>query len=294
MATSLETFASAVPYPQIDPKAFYGPLGRITQALAPFTEADPVAVLVQLLVGWGNMIGRSAYFPVNGTKHYTNLFCCVVGRTAKARKGLALGVAQWVLDRIDPVWSKGCIRSGLSSGEGLIWQVRDPITKQEEGEIIVEDEGVADKRLCVAETEFGSALSVLMRTGNTLSAVVRDAFDGKERLGSMVKNSPAVATNAHTSIIEQITAHELRSRMSEREQWDGFANRFPWICAKRARILSNPPDLSDSGLGLSELVNTTQWAKGVGEMARNEQAKSLWDKFYREFAEDCAQRLKTG
>jgi hypothetical protein len=286
------------PYPVIDPKAFHGPFGRIVKAIAPLTEADPVAVLVQLLVGWGNLLGRSAYFSISNTKHFANLFCCIVGRTSKARKGLALGVAQWVLDRIDSQWVKANVRSGLSSGEGLIWKVRDPIIKTQpikekgrytgEMETYVEDEGVKDKRLLVAETEFASALSVMGRSGNTLSAVIRDAFDSKEQLGSLVKNSPGVATGAHISIIEQITRHELHTRMKECEQWDGFANRFMWVCTRRSQVMSNPPDLSEAGLNdeLSELVETTQWAKGVEEMERDETAAQLWDAVYRQFAED--------
>jgi hypothetical protein len=285
-------------YPKLDAKAFYGPFGGIVKAIAPLTEADPAAVLIQLLVGWGNLIGRSAYFSIGSTKHFTNLFCCIVGRTAKARKGLALGVAQWVLDQIDPQWVKANIRSGLSSGEGLIWRVRDSIIKtqpiKEKGrytgqiQTYVEDEGIKDKRLLVAETEFGSALSVMGRSGNTLSAVIRDAFDSKEELGSLVKNSPCVATGAHISIIEQITGHELRIRMKECEQWDGFANRFMWPCARRSQVMSDPPDLSQAGLSteLSELVDTTQWAKQVEEMERDEEATQLWDVVYRQFAED--------
>jgi hypothetical protein len=290
--------AGLFPYPIIDPKAFHGPFGRIIKVIAPLTEADPAAVLIQLLVGWGNLIGHSAYFSIGGTKHYTNLNCCIVGRTAKARKGLALGVTQWILGLIDAEWAKSNIKSGLSSGEGLIWCVRDQITKTKPimkkgrftGEIqnYVEDEGIKDKRALIAETEFGSALSVMGRTGNTLSAVMRDAFDGKERLGSLVKNSPCVATGAHISIIEQITVHELRVRMKECEQWDGFANRFFWGCAKRSQVKSEPPELSDAGLGaeVSELVESTVRAKGVGEMERDDHARSLWDKIYRAFSED--------
>jgi hypothetical protein len=290
-----EAFAHVVPYPVINPKAYYGPLGRITQILAPATEADPAAVLVQLLVGWGNVFGRGAYFSVSSTKHFTNLFCCIVGRTAKARKGLALGVAQWILDRVDADWVRDNIRSGLASGEGLIWKVRDPIYSHERNrksgvvDEVLTDPGVEDKRLLVAETEFGNALTVMGRSGNTLSAVIRDAFDGKERLGSLVKNSPYVASGAHISIIEQITAHELRLRMKECEHWDGFANRFFFACARRAQVMSDPPDLSQvEGLGeeLSELIERTCWAKKVCEMERDEKAKRLWDKIYNEFADD--------
>jgi hypothetical protein len=71
----------------------------------------------------GNLIGRSAYFSVGADRHYTNLNCCIVGRTARARKGLGLGVAEWVLAKLDEKWVKNHVASGLSSGEGLIWNL---------------------------------------------------------------------------------------------------------------------------------------------------------------------------
>ena len=44
--------------------AYYGLAGDIVNSIAPETEADPVALLVQLLVGFGNQIGRVAYASV--------------------------------------------------------------------------------------------------------------------------------------------------------------------------------------------------------------------------------------
>jgi hypothetical protein len=180
----------AFPYPKIDDAAFYGPFGRIVKAIEPLTEADPIGVLVALLIGWGNLIGRSAYFSVGADRHYTNLNCCIVGRTARARKGLGFGVAGWVLAKIDEKWFENHVSSGLSSGEGLIWRVRDPITKQRwvkatknavgHVETYIEDQGITDKRLTAVETEFGSTFAVMGRNGNTLSAVIRDAFDSKK------------------------------------------------------------------------------------------------------------------
>jgi hypothetical protein len=286
------------PYPKIDEAAFYGPFGRIVKAIAPLTEADSAAVLIQLLVGWGNLIGRCAYYSVGVDHHFTNLFCCVVGRTAKARKGLGLGVAGWVLKQLDQAWFEQNIWSGLSSGEGLIWRVRDPIVKSRavtgkkaypgQREYYVDDEGIKDKRLLVAETEFGSAFTVMGRSGNNLSHVIRDAFDSKRRLGQMVKNSPGVATEAHISIIGHITAFELRTLMKECEQWNGFGNRFYWVCAKRAGVYSEPSDLEEAGIGaeLALLADATKWAKEVEQMDREEEAKALWDVIYRDFAED--------
>ena len=79
--------------------------------------------------------------------------------------------------------------------------------------------------------------------------------------------------------------------MKECEQWDGFANRFLWVCAKRAKVMSEPPDLAEAGLNdeLSQLIETSCWAKEVEEMEREEKARKLWHKIYCEFADDDAE-----
>ena len=59
---------------------------------------------------------------------------------------------------------------GLASGEGLIFEVRDPTHG---------DSGASDKRRLIIEAEFAQILKVLAREGNTLSPVVRNAWDGK-------------------------------------------------------------------------------------------------------------------
>jgi len=286
------------PYPEIDQSVFRGPFGRIIEAIKPLTEADPAALVVQLLVGWGNAIGRGPFFSVGPDKHYTNLNVCIVGKSGRSRKGLSLSVDRWILSQVDPKWEKENIRGGLSSGEGLIWQIRDSIIKseaiKEKGRYTgarqdyVEDEGIKDKRLLIAETEFGGALTVMGRTGNTLSEVVRNAFDSKHKLGTLVKHSPAVVTDPHISIIGHITRFELRSRIKECEQTNGFVNRFLWICSRRHGVLPEPRDLAEAGLSreLSELIDTTVWAKKVAEMERDWQARELWDAIYNAFAED--------
>ena len=111
--------------------ALDGLAGEIIRAIEPHTEADPVAILVQLLIGFGNLIGRSAYFAVEADRHHTNEFAALVGDTAKGRKGTSWGHARRLLEAIDPSWATDRVMSGLSTGEGLIHAVRDPVFKRE-------------------------------------------------------------------------------------------------------------------------------------------------------------------
>ena len=69
--------------------AFYGLAGDIVRIIEPSSEADPVALLLQILVAFGNCAGRAAHFTVEGDRHYTNINVVLVGQTSKGRKALA-------------------------------------------------------------------------------------------------------------------------------------------------------------------------------------------------------------
>ena len=81
----------ADPWPVLAAEAYHGLAGEVVNTIAPQTEADPVALLLQFLVFVGNAIGRGPHYQVNRDRHYTNLFVLLVGASAKARKGLSAG-----------------------------------------------------------------------------------------------------------------------------------------------------------------------------------------------------------
>ncbi len=83
-------------------------------AVVPHTEADPAAVLVQMLIGFGNLIGRHPNFLAEADTHRMNENIVLVGDTAKARKGVSYGHAMKLLKLCDPGWAAN-IKSGLST-----------------------------------------------------------------------------------------------------------------------------------------------------------------------------------
>src|ERR1022692_24418 len=75
----------------MDDAAIHGLAGEFVQMIAPNTEADPAAILVQFLVSFGALIGRGPHCRVEGDQHHTNLYALLVGATAKGRKGTSWG-----------------------------------------------------------------------------------------------------------------------------------------------------------------------------------------------------------
>ena len=119
----------APPWPEMAPEAYYGLAGDIVRTIEPQSEADPVALLIQLLTMAGNAIGRLPYYQVESDRHRTNLFCAMVGVSSKGRKGTAAGRVRAVVRTADEAWDDERLKGGLSSGEGLISEVRDPTQK---------------------------------------------------------------------------------------------------------------------------------------------------------------------
>ena len=164
----------------MDDAAYHGLAGDVVKTIRPHTESDPVAILIPFLTCFGNVIGHTAYYQVESDRHHANLFAALVGQSSKARKGTAMGRVSAVAKIADNRWFDDRMKGGLSSGEGLITEVRDEIKKWDAKSKTFEtvDPGVTDKRLMVSEAEFASALAVMERHGNTLSPVIRKAWDG--------------------------------------------------------------------------------------------------------------------
>ena len=284
---ALPTRPEGWPQP-LRPVAYPGIIGDVVQALGPHTEADPTALLIQMLTMFGNVVGRTAHFTVEGDTHFLNLDVVMVGTSSKSRKGTSLGRCRHVFADIDTEWISNCLASGLSSGEGLVWSVRDPIEKEqpikEDGRVVdyqtvIEDAGITDKRLLVMETEFASTLRVLGREGNTLSPNLRNAWDGNP-LRSMTKNSPARATGAHISLVGHITKDELTRYLDRTESGNGFGNRILWLCVQRSKYLPEGGGMVDMTPLQARLRQAVEYARAVGEMRRNDAARDLWHREY--------------
>jgi hypothetical protein len=253
------------------PAAYHELLGEIVGRLEPETEADPVAILAQLLVCFGAAVGRGAWFEVEATRHYPQEFLLLVGETAMARKGTSWDHARRLIDTADETLAAR-ILTGLASGEGLVWAVRDPTPQ---------DAGVQDRRLLAFEPEFASALKAASRDNSTLSATLRSAWDGRP-LQLLTRTAPARATDAAIAVVGHITAVELRHHLTGLELANGLANRFLLISCRRTRLLpeggaSDP--LADTRLP-HLLAAALERARTAGRLRLGNDARELWHHAY--------------
>lgn len=284
--------------PVLPPAALHGLSGVVVEAGRGATESCDAAVLMHWQVGMGAMIGRAPQARAGLDPHPASFYVACVGVSSYGRKGMAEALVLTVLRRADPAFADR-ILTGLSSGEGLIHQVRDArieqrpiraegcVTGYEEVEV---DAGELDKRLLVRESEMASVLKRMALDGNTLSAVLRDAWDSKGSLATLTKHSTERATGAHVGLVAHVTQEELRRHLTATDQANGFANRFLWALAYRARSLPDPIPVPAEMMAdlVKRASDVLKWARGQADdlvLQRDDEAQRAW--------KDCYEGLTT-
>lgn len=173
-----------LPPPILRPGAI--PSGILREAVDLATrdsEADLAAVLATMLTRFAAEIGSGPHYMVGETRHPARLYCLVVGSTSKARKGTSAAPVRALWNGSGLTVTPGPV----SSGEGIIWAVRDPIKQWKPdkdgagGQWITTDPGAEDKRLLIQTEELASAFKAMKREGNTASTTLRELMGPWER-----------------------------------------------------------------------------------------------------------------
>jgi hypothetical protein len=280
--------------------AFQGVAGDFVRLLLPETEADPAALLLTFLVGVGSMMGRGPHYRVGSTRHGVNLFTVVVGETSRARKGTATDLALDILSQVDKEFMASRLRSGLSSGEGLIEAVRDGreddiAIKARDGSFLrferqTVDNGEQDKRLLVIESEFSTVLHQAGREGNILSAILRDCWDGKP-LRIVARSNKDSCQEPHVALIGNVTAEELQRLLTSTDRANGFGNRILWCCARRSKLLARggrDVDQAEVDALAGRVRRAVLGACELGRVDFDDEAFRAWEAIYAELAVGAA------
>jgi hypothetical protein len=254
--------------------ALYGLAGQAVRALAPHTEAQPEAILLQLLAAFGNVIGPGPHCMVGATRHTLNLFVVLVGESSKARKGTSWNQISRLFAEVDGAWADHRVTSARLTARGLIG-----IMGQQAG----------DRRLLVLAEELASVLHTMGRSRSQLSPLLRCAWDSGT-LRMLDRDRLLQASGGHLSLIGHITQRELADSLHRTEAHNGFANRCLWACVERSQCLPDggnvdPEELSAIARGLSRAVD---WAQGQSEILfrRDQAASELWNHYYATLSQD--------
>lgn len=223
--------------PRPDPKCLYGLVGDVARAGSETTEANPYAIAANFIAFMGCAVGRGCYMPIGNTWHHPRMFMLHLGRSGRGRKGDAVSLIARIersLKVLCPEATPQVHRGGLSSREGLVHLIHDGYREGKN-----EVDPVLDKRLLVLESEFSNVLHQGRREGNTLSAALRDAWDGVS-MKPATKGARLWATDPHISMSAAVTPSEFLALMAARDLTNGFANRFLMFWAERTKMLAFP------------------------------------------------------
>jgi len=259
------------------PEAFIGLAGDFVRLVEPHTEADPVALLGTFLVAAGYLFGRESYAEADGTRHYPVEFLLQVGDTgAGGRKGTSWNRTVPVMNLTEEGFSKRVL-GGLSSAEGLIKAVSEDVP---DAWVTVPPRADPPARRFIAVLpEFASLLAVMKREGNTLSPVLRQAWD-VDRLRALTRKDPLDADNVNLSVIAQITPQELLNSLTATDRANGFANRFLTVLVRRSKFLPEGGGAINYSSIVTRLHAAVKAGQGRGLLKRDDAAKVLWAEEY--------------
>jgi hypothetical protein len=260
------------PPPTLHPAALYGLAGAVVNTIAPETEADKAALLFTFLTRAGAMIGHGPFLRVGRGVHTPRLFTVIVGDSATSRKGTSYSEITAVLEKADAELVDATHVSGLSTGEGLIAYLHDP-----------EDGKPVEKRVLVHEPEFVRILNVCARDTTTLSAIMRQAWDGGT-LRVMTRKDPLLAKNTFIAFLGHITQEELTPKLTSIETANGFANRMLFVFVTRSKLLADggylaPLVIEALGEGTQTMLNA---ARAIGEVQRSTAFAAAYKDLYEE------------
>lgn len=282
---------------------------EFVHAATEYSEADPAAVLFTFLTRFAADAGAKATLQIGDTPHRAIIFTAIVGGTSKARKGTsaapvkrlsALDMVQagdgynlcGLLDSdcdVDGFYPAKSTPGPLSTGEGLVYAVRDESKRWNEQDqcFVVSDPGVKDKRLFVLTEELSSALKSMQREGNTLSQILRSAWDGVS-IEPLIKLNRIRASDPHIGIVGHITHEELCRLLDSGEHFSGLSNRFLWVCARRSKFVAFPTGIHDNVLARLQLeyFQAAGQAYVIPKISLADDAIKFWEDVYKDISRD--------
>ena len=278
--------------PNMTGAMFPGLLKKVVDKCCAGCEAVPVAVAINVLLRLAALIGQHLYIPIGDERRWMNEFILMVGPTGLGKgssnhgpKRLFQRVEEFLELDLNNQFQAGTSEGisqysnlmshtgGLSSGEGLAAAMNDGAE--------IESQPVTDKRMLIFEPEFSNLMSMSQRTGNILSMVLRNAFDGND-IQPMTKRDKVRVTRPYLCLMAHITASELNSHeQSKIMTQNGLLNRFLILWQQPNKVVAFPKPIPEYTVDqlAAELSEIILFARGGSHETHYkkipEQAQSL-------------------
>jgi len=278
--------------PNLDPAALVGPIGEFVLETAPFTEADPAALLASVLVAFGAAVGSRPHLLAGNAPQRAALFVLVSAENATANRGLSWSATRPLLQAMDPLLARERIRTGFGTGREILQALSRPLGPRRPQEAGPQPTGQGDERLLVFEPGMAQAIQTARRPSTPLAWVVRNAWDGLPlELGGA--RHRVVIERHHVGVIAHATASQLGQLLSETGAGAPFLSRFLFVVARRQRPLPDegniPPELFwRYGVRLRAAADR---ARDQGLLTRTPDAEAVWAELSSELRQPGADGL---
>jgi hypothetical protein len=245
------------------------------QEVGAYTEADPAALLLSALAGFGVAAGSARYMMAGSRPQSARLFVMLVAESPKSNRGLSWTVTRDLLEVIDPHLVHARVLMGLGTGRPLL----DALTPRRAAH--------ADERLLVFEPGAARSLALASRPSSPLTWLLRNAWDGSPmELPGQARR--LVVERHHVGLIAHATIDQLRPQLTMTDASASFVNRFIYAVVRRQRSVLDegnvPPELHLRHGRV--LARAAAAARAPGQLQRTPSAERLWRAGYEELADD--------
>jgi len=220
----------SAPYPRLPEKVWRGCFRLYRDALAQTTEAPDEYHFASLLTAAGSVLGRSVIVPYGRPLH-GNVFCCLCGRSADARKTTAIYHGVEMAVRADEGLA---LLRGLSSFEGLLETFPEP-----------ENRLLPERRLLLVHNELRSLLGKAKQEGSAgLIPGLTELYDAPAVYELRRVRKPIRLEHPFLSFLTASTPAWLEISLKEMDFQGGLASRFVFFLGdpKTANPFPQDPD----------------------------------------------------
>lgn len=208
--------------PTADKVIFTGPLGEITTALDPHTEADPMGVHMSLIAAFSAYLGPDVRVKSGKGTSPLSIWPVLVGQTGIGRKGTATAAAMQVVTSAWSSWSD--VAYGFpATGLGFLGALHER-----------SDEGLARPVLAIEEEMDGFIANTKRDT--RLGTYFRKAWDGSDILHKTA-TSDILIVGTHVAIIGHVQPLNWGAISRSRDATGGTYNRFLPIGVERSKTI---------------------------------------------------------
>ena len=229
----------------------YGPLGEITKALDPYTEADPIGVHMSLIAAFSAYLGRDIQLESSDGLSPLSIWPVLIGYTGKGCKGKATRMAMNVVNAAFAAFSSEVIPELPVTGLGLFQALEERSNDDRTGKPVLAIHSELDSLVSNAKKDI------------RLGSALRRAWDGEDIRFKSGTND-IIVNGVHLAIIGHVQPGNWSAVLGSKDARGGTYNRFLPVYVEQSKRIrkfghSSPTEVfKDMGRKLRKIAQAAK------------------------------------